>query len=59
MRLIVEITTKDDKTKKYECVDFPYMGSDFITLYLPNFTRSIIKTEAVAEVKQYFQCQKK
>jgi hypothetical protein len=54
-KLIIEITTRDDKTQRYECVDFPTHGSDFITLYMPNFVREQIRTEAVLGVKQYFK----
>lgn len=52
--LIVEITKKDGSKEKHECVDFPYLGSDFITFYKENFKREHIRTEIVQEVKQYF-----
>lgn len=54
-KLIVEITTKDDKTSSYECVDFPAFGGDFITLYLKDFRRDSVRTECVLGVKQYFK----
>lgn len=55
MKLIYEITTRDDKTKKYECVDFAGWGSDFITLYKKDFVREHLRTETVLHVKQYFK----
>lgn len=54
-KLIIEITTRDDKTQRYECVDFPSYGSDFITLYKENFICEQIRTEAVLGIKQYFK----
>ncbi len=30
MKLIVEITTKDEKVNEYECVDFPYSSGPFL-----------------------------
>lgn len=55
MKLILEVTLKDDKTTKHECVDFPSYGGDFITLYKKNFVREQIRTETVAGIKQYFK----
>ena len=54
MKLIVEIRTKDDKTTKHECVDFPAYASDFITLYKDGFIHEKIRTETVDGVKEYF-----
>lgn len=54
MKLIIEITTKDEVINKYECVDFPSYGNEFITLYLPNFVRSMIRLETISYIKQYF-----
>ena len=50
-----DITTLDDKTKVYECVDFMGRDSDFITLYLKDFKRENIKTSTVLSIKQYFK----
>lgn len=55
MILIVEITTRDDKTETHECVDFPGIGSDFITLYKQGFVIERLRTEAVLRIKNYFQ----
>lgn len=55
MKLIVEIETRDDKTTKHECVDFPSYASDFITLYKPNFRQEKIRVETVAKINQYFK----
>jgi hypothetical protein len=54
-KLIIEITTRDDKTLRYECVDFPTYGNDFITLYKKDFVREQIRTESVLGVKQFFK----
>jgi hypothetical protein len=54
-KLILEITTRDDKTHLHECVDFPSYASDFITLYKKNFVREAIRTETVLNIKQYFK----
>ena len=54
-KLIVEITTRDDKTTRHECVDFPSFGGDFITLYKPDFIRESVRTETVLGVRQYFK----
>ena len=53
-KLIVEITTRDDKTKRYNCVDFPVYDPSFITLFRPNFVRQRIRTETILKVKEYF-----
>ena len=55
MKLIYEITTKDDKTRKHECIDFASVGSDFITLYKLNFVREMLCTETVQSIKYYFK----
>ncbi len=55
MKLIVEVTTRDDKTTKHVCVDFPAWASDFVTLYKEDFKRDSIKTETIQGVKQYFE----
>lgn len=55
MKLILEVTLKDDKTTKHECVDLPSYGGDFITLYKKDFMREMIRTETVAGIKQYFK----
>ena len=54
-KLIYEITTKDDKISKHECIDFASWASDFITLYKKDFVRESIRTETVQHVKQYFK----
>lgn len=54
-KLIIEITTRDEKTQRHECVDFPYYASDFITLYKKDFKRELIRTETVLGVRQYFK----
>lgn len=58
MKLIIEITTRDDKTIVHECSDFPYIGSDFVTLYKKGFVKQSIRTETIKEIKQFFQNQK-
>lgn len=55
MKLIVEVTLKDDKTTKHECNDFPMFGGDFVTLYKNNFVRELVRTETIAGIKQYFK----
>lgn len=55
MKLILEITTKDDKTSKHVCNDMPYFGGEFITLYKEGFVRELIRTETVSNIKQYFK----
>lgn len=55
MKLIVEIETKDDKTQKHTCNDFPSFGGDFITLFKDNFVREYVRTETVQAVKTYFR----
>jgi hypothetical protein len=55
MKLIYEITTRDDKTEKHECVDFAERSSDFLTLYKPNFLREMIRLETILRVKYYFK----
>ena len=55
MKLIYEITTRDDKKKKYECTDFANWSSDFVTLYEKDFIRENIRTETILHVKQYFK----
>lgn len=55
MKLIYEITTLDDKTKVYKCIDFASWGSDFVTFYMKNFIRENIKTSTILRSKQYFK----
>lgn len=55
MKLIVEITTRDDKTHSHECIDFPSYQNDFITLYKRDFITERIRTETVVGTKQYFR----
>lgn len=54
MKLIVEITTRDDKTRRHECVDFPQYSGDFITLYKKGFVHERIRTETVLHSKHFF-----
>jgi hypothetical protein len=54
-KLIVEITTRDDKTQRHECIDFPFHGDRFITLYKPNFVREAVLTESVLRIRQFFE----
>jgi hypothetical protein len=53
MKLMVEVTTKDDKVTTYECVDFPSFSPEFVTLYEDNFVRQFIKMEGIAGIKQW------
>lgn len=55
MKLIYEITTLDDKTQRYECVDFAAWGGDFITLYKKDFRREYIRTSSVLKVTSEFK----
>lgn len=55
MKLIVEVTTLDEKTNSFECVDFPSYGDRFLTLYLPGFVRETISMESIFKTKQYFK----
>lgn len=57
--LVVDITFRDDKIKRYECVDFPSYASDFITLYLPGFVTFRVRVETVLEVLQFFDYKNK
>lgn len=55
MKLIYEVTLRDDKVTEHECVDFASFGTDFIVLFKENFCRDMIRTETVKGVKQYFK----
>lgn len=55
MKLIVEVVGRDDKVTLYECVDFPYFGSPFVTLYLKDFERHHLHIDAIAVVRQHFK----
>lgn len=54
-QLVVEITTRDEKTVKHTCNDYPTISGEFITLYKENFTRELVRTETVEKVKYYFK----
>lgn len=54
-KLIIEITTRDDKTHRYECVDFPNWDSNFVTLYLKDFARERIRTDSILLFRQFFK----
>lgn len=55
MKLIVEVTTRDERIHSHECVDFPHITSQFITLYKEGFVREVVATETIAGIKQYFK----
>lgn len=55
MKLILEITTLDDKREVHECIDFAEWGGDFVTLYKKNFVRERLRVASILRVKQYFK----
>jgi len=55
MKLIYEITLRDDKTYKYECADFAAFNGDFITLFKKNLEREHIRTDMVINVRSYIK----
>ena len=55
MKLIVEITTKDDKVQTHECVDFRYCDGPFFLLHKADFVRERVPTETITRVRQYFK----
>ncbi len=54
-KLIVEITTRDEKTSAYECVDFPAFTDAFLILYRPDFKQELIRTETILKINRYFK----
>lgn len=54
LKYIVEIKTRDGKTVKHKCNDFPAIGSDFITLYKEGFRRERIRFETIENIKEYW-----
>lgn len=55
MRMIVEVTRRDDKTTVYECIDAPYWFPPFVTLYLPDFERLTLHTDQIKDLRQRYE----
>lgn len=55
MKLIVEITYRDDKKRTFECVDFPSTLGSFICLYLDGFGREYVSEGTIDRIKTYFK----
>ena len=55
LEYIVEIKTRDGKTTKHICNDFPGISGDFITLYKDNFVRERVRFEAIENIKEYWR----
>ncbi len=47
----VRIEFRDDKAKTYKCIDLPYVGGDWIILYMKNLKRMHIPAQAIKEIE--------
>lgn len=54
MKLLYTITTRDDKTQEYECIDTHSFQDAFVTIYLPDFRRKLIRTETILSIESRF-----
>jgi hypothetical protein len=58
--IYVELTIRyrDDKTKSWDCFDYPYIGNDYITITPKDdpTERVLIPNEAIDEISYNYKC---
>ncbi len=59
MKVFVEITTLDDKTRTYECDGFPSRDPDFMTLSFPKLETLAIRSQTILGYRIYVHEKKK
>lgn len=55
MKLMVEITTHDDKLQTFECVDFPFVMGPFTVMQLQKFERKYMPNDFIKSMRTYFK----